>query len=94
MKFDAFMESLKPQLEKLAKKTVKEAADAAAQTGIGFVRSLEADVSGVMFELLKWWNKESLALAPSAAPLNRIKDCFFWAGNIKKRNETGRNHKI
>ena len=51
MKFDAFMDVLKPQLEKLAKKTVKEATEAAVQTGIGFVRSLEADVADWLIEL-------------------------------------------
>ena len=51
MKIDSFLDVLKPQLEKLAKDTVKDAATEAVETGLGFVRSMQADIADWLEEL-------------------------------------------
>ena len=51
MKIDAFLDALKPQLEKLAKETVQEMADEAVKTGLGFVQSMQSDLALWLSEL-------------------------------------------
>ncbi len=51
MKFDGFMDVLKPQLEKLAKDTVQEEAEAALESGLGFIQSMQSDVSDWLNDL-------------------------------------------